>query len=414
MRSWDDAAEDDAPAQGMGTGGSYRFRLFIALTAVSVVALLPAIHFIEPEHVGFVLLGGFVVALISSWCTSGWLVLPVDELRSRLAQRNYGEDPKRRGQASSEAGGDDDEDQGLLGTAIAVLTALQPRRAHPTGGRLPQELSEIEGLARAGVMADLAMQSISRDIYRHLSHQIKSPLALVRAHTELARREVADGCADGVAGHMDDIEQVVSGLASLVDQLLALGYVDGLQEHGYVTSPVNLSLTLAKMLRERRRIGESRGVTVRPEIEAGLWVKGEASLLAEMVAALLDNAVRYTAADTEVCVRLYRVPATRAIAAEVIDQGPGIPATERQRVFTPFYGSTGRDGDNNVLYGTRRHRVLDGDGARTSHGLGLSLVRSVARLHGANVALESGPGGRGLLARVMLTACAAPVFDGED
>jgi hypothetical protein len=41
-------------------------------------------------------------------------------------------------------------------------------------------------------------------------------------------------------------------------------------------------------------------------------------------------------------------------------------------------------------------------------------VRAVARLHGANIVLDAGPGGRGLLARVMLTACAAPIRDGED
>jgi two-component system sensor histidine kinase TctE len=410
--SWDDADDDGEALSDVGTGGCFRFRLFISLTAVGVMSLLPAIHYIEPGQLGFVLLGGFLVALVVSWCTSGWLVLPVEELRNRLAQRNYGEDPKQR--ASYVDGDEDGELSSILCAVMCAITSMRPQRCGPMGGRLPQELAEIESLARAGVIADMAMQSISRDIYRHLSHQIKSPLALVRAHTELARTEAVEGRAEGVPAHMDDIEKLIFSLSALVDQLLALGYVDGLLEHGLVTSPVNLSIALARMLRERRRIGDDRGVTIQSEIEAGLWVKGEASLLTEMVAALVDNAVRYTGPSTRVSVRLYRVPATRTIAVEVVDQGPGIPPSERKRVFTPFYGSTGRDANNNVLYGTRRHRAFEGAGAKSSHGLGLSLVRAVARLHGANIVLDAGPGGRGLLARVMLTACAAPIRDGED
>ena len=149
-------------------------------------------------------------------------------------------------------------------------------------------------------------------------------------------------------------------------------------------------------------------------VEAGLWVKGMQPLLQEMVAALFDNALRYGPRGSVVTVEAKRLPSKLAIVVTVTDRGPGIPVHERERVFEPFYGSIGLDANGNMTYGTRRHRALGAGVDKSSHGLGLALVRAVAKLHGATVNLDSGPGGIGLCVRIVLCATSPPERDEMD
>jgi two-component system OmpR family sensor kinase len=93
----------------------------------------------------------------------------------------------------------------------------------------------------------------------------------------------------------------------------------------------------------------------------------------------VDNALRYTGRGGRVDVTAAQT--AEGPALEVIDNGPGIPLQERERVFDRFYRRAGTD--------------VPGS------GLGLAIVRSIAERHGARVALESGPDGRGLAARVV-------------
>jgi two-component system sensor histidine kinase TctE len=97
-------------------------------------------------------------------------------------------------------------------------------------------------------------------------------------------------------------------------------------------------------------------------------IGGQSELIQELLGNLIDNAIRYAGAGTMVTVR---VDAQR-LAVE--DNGPGVPAFERESVFKRFY---------------RGESSADRDGS----GLGLSIVREIARIHGAGVALEDTPGG---------------------
>ena len=101
-------------------------------------------------------------------------------------------------------------------------------------------------------------------------------------------------------------------------------------------------------------------------------------MLREMLNNLLDNAVRYTQPGGQVTVRV--TPRAREVVLSVEDNGPGIPDTERERVFERF------------------HRVL-GTGA-DGCGLGLAIVREIALSHGAEASLSSSANGHGTVAQV--------------
>ena len=111
-------------------------------------------------------------------------------------------------------------------------------------------------------------------------------------------------------------------------------------------------------------------------------VDGDARLLIRLVRNLLENAHRH-ADGAGVQVRLFLRDATHA-CLQVCDRGPGVPAAERERIFEPF------------------HRVAGASERAGGVGLGLSLVRQIARLHGGDVVCLPGPDGSGSCFEVVL------------
>jgi two-component system sensor histidine kinase TctE len=103
-----------------------------------------------------------------------------------------------------------------------------------------------------------------------------------------------------------------------------------------------------------------------------LTLQGNPTLLKEMIRNLVDNAIHYTPSTPErigvITVRLLVDPYSQALAVQVEDNGPGISAAERERVFEPFYRALGTN--------------VDGS------GLGLPIVREIAKRHGATVTVE--------------------------
>ena len=112
-------------------------------------------------------------------------------------------------------------------------------------------------------------------------------------------------------------------------------------------------------------------------------MRGIAWLLGELVANLLDNAVRYTPQGGVVTVRT-GTAATGGAFLEVEDDGPGIPSAERPLVLQRFHRVPGTAGEGS--------------------GLGLAIVADIVALHGARFELAEGAGGRGTRARVEFRA----------
>jgi len=152
--------------------------------------------------------------------------------------------------------------------------------------------------------------------------------------------------------------------------------------------PLDLDELVRRTVADFVPLAEAAGIDLGIEAAEAVRVSGDADALRRLLGNLLDNAVRYTPAGGRVDVTVGReagVP-PRAVVT-VTDTGPGISPDERERVFARF------------------HRVPGTAG--TGSGLGLALVRSIAARHDGEVALEDGPGGRGLRAVLRLPAVAA-------
>ncbi|MGF6774056.1 two-component system sensor histidine kinase TctE [Paraburkholderia sp. GAS199] len=255
---------------------------------------------------------------------------------------------------------------------------LEPIRV----ARLHVELKPIveainQCIARMGQQAATQRQFIS-----DAAHQMRTPLALLDAQIQFARQ-----CEN----HDVPLAEALSGmhksgrkLTTLTNKLLLLAQAESATPFS-ARERIDLSALIASVLEELISFAQSREIDLGAELEAGLFVAGDEALTAALVTNLVDNALRYTQRGGRVTVET-QAGGDVAIV-RVVDNGPGIGAQARARVFERFYRAS------NHAEGT---------------GLGLPIVKEIAQRQGGTVGLEPGENGVGLIATVEMRLWAAP------
>ena len=248
-----------------------------------------------------------------------------------------------------------------------VDPALVHKEVRPLVEAMNGSMSRIQGL--------IASQ---RRFIADASHQLRTPLTVLKTQSELAMREADRTPCDTAAlrGMVHGIATTTDSAVHLANRLLMLARI----EHSGGTEPVPVALRelVQQVALELAVSAVSRNIDLALEAEHEAVVPGQALLLHEMVANLVDNALRYTPAGGSVTLRV-----GPGKVLEVEDSGAGIPESERERVFSPFYRAAASMQRNP-------------GGA----GLGLAIVRDIAALHGATIALGDGADGRGLKVRI--------------
>jgi two-component system, OmpR family, sensor histidine kinase TctE len=215
------------------------------------------------------------------------------------------------------------------------------------------------------------------------AHQLKTPLAGLRMQAELAERQIDRGEGDPqtMKHTLHQIALSSQRAAHMVNQLLSMARAED-REHTIGWSDVDLAETTKDVVRDFVPQALERHIDLGYEDppEPGVTtLRGNPVLLQELVRNLVDNALRYTPPDGTVTARVMTDPFGQVLVLQVEDNGPGIPAAERENVFRPFYRTLGTD--------------VDGS------GLGLSIVHQIVRQHGATIVVEDAharpaPGGR--------------------
>jgi two-component system sensor histidine kinase TctE len=227
-----------------------------------------------------------------------------------------------------------------------------------------------------------------RQFTANASHQMRTPLAIVRVHLDILQRFGA-ASPQGQAA-LTDIGDAVTSLERLLLQLISLARTD--EQPIDLDSCFDLAEVTTDVIGDRFAQICDAGIDISCEraSEIPLPARGHARLAAEMISNLIDNAVRYNRPGGAVVVRLGRDDDHARI--EIEDDGPGIPAAVRDRVWERFYRLTPDDG-------------------RGGSGLGLPIVRALADRMGAVVTLADGRDGRGL--RAVIEFIADPADDWE-
>jgi signal transduction histidine kinase len=261
----------------------------------------------------------------------------------------------------------------VVGAALRPVDALRAGAQTITGAggkdRLPVPKSRDELQRLAVTLNDMldrlaAARARQRAFVADAAHELRSPLANIRTELEVAQRH-------GVPPSLvDDLLADVERLSRLVDDLLLLARADDADQPVVRREPVDVTGVVTEVA-ERCRAAR---VPVAVDNGAALWTVGDRDALLRMVGNLVDNAVRHAASRVVVSVTAEGDTAL----VRVTDDGPGIPPGDRERVFDRF---------------TRLDdaRTRGGGGA----GLGLAIVRELARRHGGSVRLtDAGPGVR--------------------
>ena len=205
------------------------------------------------------------------------------------------------------------------------------------------------------------------------AHQLKTPLAGLRMQADLAQREQFN--AEQLKQSLKQIGRSSMRATHTVNQLLSLARAES-SGKALVRQPCDLAALAVEAVRDTVPRAMERhldlGYDGAQPGAAGVTVQGNPTLLKEMIRNLLDNAVNYTPSSPQqpgvVTARVLADPFGQVLVLQVEDTGPGIPPSERELVFQPFYRTLGTN--------------VDGS------GLGLPIVLEIARQHGASIELE--------------------------
>jgi two-component system, OmpR family, sensor histidine kinase TctE len=262
---------------------------------------------------------------------------------------------------------------------VTDLSPIDPRDA-------PEELASLVATIN-GQMARVAAQlKVQERFVADAAHQLRTPLAGLKAQAEIALQTVDLGEAKR---RLEHIIVSTDQATHLTRQLLWLARADDSEAMRNMAT-----IDLRTLAREVTLSWADAALAKRIDLafdteNVATMVQGDATLLRELISNLVDNAIKYTPCDGRVQVRLtHAVGAERPVLLEVTDSGIGIADGDRELVFERFY------------------RAL-GTGASGS-GLGLAIVRGIARRHSATVTLKPAPEGGTIAVAAFF---AAPLYE---
>jgi two-component system sensor histidine kinase TctE len=260
--------------------------------------------------------------------------------------------------------------------ALSDLSNIDPALVH-------KEVRPLVAAMNGAMARTQDLIASQRRFIADASHQLRTPLAVLKTQAELALRENDAAAMRAIVG---SIAGTTDSAIHLANRLLTLARI----EHGGAhDAPVSLAAVARRVGLELALPAVQKGIDLALEADDGddTTVPGQELLLHELVSNLVDNAIRYTPAGGSVLLQIGRDDTGVVLA--VSDSGPGIAPEDADKVFTPFY---------------RAQSTLEANPGGT--GLGLAIVRDIAHLHGATVTLGRADGGQGL--RVTVTFSQRP------
>ncbi len=254
----------------------------------------------------------------------------------------------------------------VVATVEAILeTGDLSRRVSLTGIR--KEMRPIVVLFNRLLERNETLICGMRDTLDNVAHDLRTPMTWLRATAEAALQNPNDmeATQEAVADSMEESERLLTMLNTIMDVAEA--------ETGAMTlskTEFGLDDLVHEVVDIYGIVAEDKNVGIRTVLEQAPRVVADVNRLRQVLANLLDNAIKYSDEKSEVCITARRDGSSAVI--EVEDQGPGIPKDEQPRIWERLYRGAGT--------------------GRRGLGLGLSFVRAIVEAHAGEVYVESEPG----------------------
>ena len=273
-----------------------------------------------------------------------------------------------------------DERFGRMRLGVSLRSDIAPRLV--VGG-LPRSRLPMLGVVFAltvGLMVAALLQlrrqqqlaQLRVDFVSGVSHELRTPLAQIRLFAELLRNGQLRSEQERERS-IGIIDEEAQRLTYLVENVLAFSR----SEHGrgaVTVEPVAMDREIEAAVDAFVPLARARRAKIKSTIERGLVARVDPRALRQIVLNLLDNAVKYGPLGQTVTISLSATESTVLVAVE--DRGPGVPRSERQQIWEPYYRLT-----------------READAAVGGSGIGLSIVRELVYMHGGRTWVEDAPGG---------------------
>ncbi len=214
------------------------------------------------------------------------------------------------------------------------------------------------------------LENTRQEFVANVSHELRTPLSLIKGYVEtLLESSQADPAQ--LNRFLKVIEKHTDRLTFLIEDLLTISRL----ESGQIIMnlhPVLLHEEAERVIDDLDSRGKEKGVTIHNELPPNLEARADADRLQQVLFNLIENAIKYGRGDGHVRVGARELAEKNKVEMWVCDDGPGIPAEARDRVFERFY---------------RVDRARSPETGGT--GLGLSIVKHIVQAHGGEVWLKS-------------------------
>ena len=267
------------------------------------------------------------------------------------------------------------------GKVVGVLQVAQPISWVPASlNRLERQLilasivALVLGALASILMALRSLRPISlafqkqREFVADASHELRTPLTLIRTNVEAWLRRARGTPPVYGLNVLDEVDQ----LNRIVGDLTTLALADARQLR-IDRKPMELNDIVRDLMGQTQPLADERGVRLKPELNGGVTIEGDASRVRQLLLILLDNALTHTPSGGEVSIGVLRQNGHARVT--VSDTGAGIPADDLPHIFERFYRAD-------------KARTRENGGS----GLGLAIAKWIVDAHKGEIQVKSAPG----------------------
>jgi signal transduction histidine kinase len=227
-------------------------------------------------------------------------------------------------------------------------------------------------LVFSNVRREMHLSRLKSDFVANVSHELKTPLALVRLFAETLEMGRVQS-PEKAQEYYHVINKESQRLTQLINNILDFSRIEAGRKE-YRLAPTNVGRIVASVLETYRFQIEQQGFTLEEAVAPDLpLVEADGEALTQALLNLVNNAIKYSRDDKHILVEARRDGAS--VRLSVRDRGIGVAKPEQKKIFDKFYRA-----EDSLVHETK------------GSGLGLSLVRHIAEAHGGSVEVESAPG----------------------